>query len=52
MANKAYATSLVIKEMKMKTAMRFYYTPMEIPKEKDEQCSMRKDAEELEHSYC
>ena len=28
MANKAYSTSLVIKEMKMKNAMRFYYTPL------------------------
>lgn len=34
MANKAYSTSLVIKEMKMKNAMRFYYTPMGMTKRK------------------
>ena len=34
MANKAYSTSLVVKEMKMKNAMRFYYTPIGMTKRK------------------
>ena len=34
MANKAHSTSLVIKEMEMKSAMRFYYTPIGMTKRK------------------
>ena len=32
--NKAYSTSLVIKERQIKTAMRFYYAPIEMVKRK------------------
>ena len=34
MANKAYSTPLAIKEMQMKTATRFYYTPIGMAKRK------------------